>query len=155
MALHECLPLMLVVGSGLSGCESKPAGFTEAMTLGGEQVAAQTLNQGRDLYRMHCVSCHGEAGAGDGPAASGLQFPPRDFRTAEFSFVEPGELPTHEALVARIRSGAPDRGMPTWKGMRDEDLSAIAYYLKTFSVRWTEDSVRWAEDSPNSKEPDA
>jgi hypothetical protein len=28
--------------------------------------------------------------------------------------------------------------MPTWKGMRDEDLSALADYIKTFSPRWQE-----------------
>jgi mono/diheme cytochrome c family protein len=119
------------------------------MNLGGREVSAETLNAGRDLYRIHCVSCHGEAGAGDGPAASGLKFPPRDFRAAAFSFVAEGQLPTHEQLVDRIRTGVPDRGMPTWKGMRDEDLSALADYLKTFSPRWLEtSSPRWQEAQP-------
>ncbi|HVH97462.1 MAG TPA: cytochrome c [Enhygromyxa sp.] len=124
--------------AGLAGCESKQAAFTEPMTLGGREVSAETLNQGRDLYRVHCVSCHGESGAGDGPAARSLAFPPRDFRAADFSFVEPGQLPTHDALVERIRQGVPERGMPMWKGMRDDDLSALADYIKTFSPRWQE-----------------
>ena len=124
--------------AGLASCESKQAAFTEPMTLGGREVSAETLNQGRDLYRVHCVSCHGESGAGDGPAARSLAFPPRDFRAADFSFVEAGQLPTHDALVERIRQGVPERGMPTWKGMRDDDLSALADYIKTFSPRWQE-----------------
>jgi mono/diheme cytochrome c family protein len=127
-----------IVLASLAGCESKQPAFTEPMTLGGREVSAETLNHGRDLYRMHCVSCHGEAGAGDGPAARSLSFPPRDFRAAEFSFVPAGQLPTHEGLVDRIRNGAPERGMPTWKGMREEDLSALADYIKTFSSRWQE-----------------
>jgi mono/diheme cytochrome c family protein len=128
-------PLLLT----LAACESKPA-FTEPMTLGGREVPAATLNAGRDLYKTHCVSCHGETGAGDGPAARNLKFPPRDFRSADFSFVEGGALPSHEALVERIRSGAPERGMPTWKGMREEDLGALADYIKTFSPRWQADA---------------
>lgn len=133
---------LLVLGSSVAlsqtACESKAPAFSEPMTLGGREVSAETLNHGRDLYRVHCVSCHGEGGAGDGPAARSLVFPPRDFRTGEFSFAEAGRLPTHEALVERIREGVPERGMPTWKGMRDEDLSALAHYIETFSARWQE-----------------
>ncbi|PRP98307.1 Cytochrome c [Enhygromyxa salina] len=120
--------------------QSSAPAFTEAMNLGGREVSAQTLNEGRDLYIRYCVSCHGETGAGDGPAARSMKFPPRDFRTAAFSFVPEGELPSHEALVERIESGVPDRGMPPWKGMRDEDLSALADYVKTFSPRWKQDN---------------
>lgn len=143
-ATPKSLPLVLL-GAGVLGsplaCKAEEPGFTAPMTLGGRVVPAATLEQGRDLYRMHCASCHGEAGAGDGPAAKALTYPPRDFRAAEFSFAPAGELPSHEALVERIRTGAPDRGMPTWKGMRDEDLSALADYIKTFSPRWSEPSA--------------
>jgi mono/diheme cytochrome c family protein len=120
----------------LLGCSEPAPAFTEPMTLGGREVSPETLNQGRDLYFKYCVSCHGESGAGDGPAARSLKFPPRDFRVAEFSFVQKGELPSHEALVDRIRSGVPERGMPPWTGMREEDLSALADYIKTFSPAW-------------------
>jgi mono/diheme cytochrome c family protein len=130
---------LLGLSFGVSwGCDARPAGFSEPLTLGGRVVPAATLEQGRDLYRIHCASCHGQTGAGDGPAAASLEVPPRDFRTGEFSFVDPSGLPSHEALVAHIRRGAPERGMPSWKGMRDEDLSALADYIKTFSPRWAD-----------------
>ena len=123
----------------LAGCDSGSASaFSEPMTLGGREVSAQTLNDGRALYLRYCVSCHGDSGAGDGPAARSMKYPPRDFRVANFSFVAEGELPSHEALVERIETGVPDRGMPPWKGMRPEDLSALADYIKTFSPRWQE-----------------
>ena len=120
------------------GCNQSAPAFTEPMTLGGHEVAPAELNQGRDLYHRHCVSCHGDAGAGDGPAARNLKFAPRDLRKAEFSSVAAGELPSHEGLIQRIQTGAPERGMPSWKGMRTEDLSALANYIKTFSPRWVE-----------------
>ncbi|NVB36529.1 cytochrome c [Pseudenhygromyxa sp. WMMC2535] len=116
--------------------QSSAPTFSEPMTFGEREVSAQTLNEGRDLYFKYCVSCHGETGAGDGPAARNLKFPPRDFRTAAFSFVPEGTLPSHEALVERIRSGVPERGMPPWTGMREDDLSALADFIKTFSPRW-------------------
>jgi mono/diheme cytochrome c family protein len=120
----------------LCGCQEAAPAFTEPMTLGGREVSPDTLNHGRDLYFKYCVSCHGETGAGDGPAARSLKFPPRDFRVAKFSFAKDGELPAHEALVDRIRTGVPERGMPPWTGMREEDLSALADYIKTFSPAW-------------------
>jgi hypothetical protein len=98
----------------LGACNEPAPAFTEPLTLGGREVSPETLNQGRDLYFKYCVSCHGETGAGDGPAARSLKFPPRDFRLAQFSFVEAdparadsgaGQLPTHQELVDRIRSG--------------------------------------------------
>ncbi|KIG15017.1 cytochrome c class I [Enhygromyxa salina] len=121
----------------LAACSQGAPAFTEPMTLGGAEVSPATLNAGRDLYNRHCVSCHGDAGAGDGPAARNLKFPPLDFRVGQFSFVADGELPTHEQLIERIQTGVPERGMPPWKGMRVEDLSALANYIKTFSPRWS------------------
>ena len=32
---------------------------------------ARVISEGESLYRTHCAACHGEGGAGDGPAASG------------------------------------------------------------------------------------
>lgn len=133
----KSLLLMCLATSGAtSGCEDAKPAFSEPMKFGDREVSAATLNQGHDLYRKYCVSCHGETGAGDGAAARSLKFPPRDFRAAAFSFVPEGELPSHAALVERIRSGVPERGMPSWTGMREEDLSALADYIKTFSPRW-------------------
>lgn len=128
----------------LAACNQSPPAFTEPMSLGGHEVAPEALNEGRDLYMMHCVSCHGDAGAGDGAAARNLKFPPTDFRQAEFSFAAKGELPSHEALIQGIQTGAPDRGMPPWKGMRDDDLSALANYIKTFSPRFSKPSAEAA-----------
>jgi mono/diheme cytochrome c family protein len=136
------LPLVgLAVGlTLLGGCNQGAPAFAEPMTLGGREVSPEVLNHGRDLYRQHCVSCHGDAGAGDGPAARNLKFAPADFQKGEFSFVATGQLPSHDALIQHIQTGAPDRGMPSWKGMRLEDLSALADYIKTFSPRWSSPS---------------
>lgn len=141
---------LLMGGMLLGGCNEPAPAFTEPLTLGGREVSPETLNQGRDLYFKYCVSCHGDTGAGDGPAARSLKYPPRDFRLAKFSFgslvaSDParsdsgaGQLPTHQELVDRIRSGVPERGMPPWTGMREDDLSALADYIKTFSPAWRE-----------------
>ena len=40
------------------------------------------VEQGAALFRTHCMSCHGQTGRGDGPAAAALDAPPADL-TAE------------------------------------------------------------------------
>jgi mono/diheme cytochrome c family protein len=106
--------------------------------LGGEEISPAVLESGRQLYGRYCASCHGVDGDGAGPAGVGLRPSPRDFRTGEFTYKStPGDaLPTHEDLRDLIRKGVPERGMPGWKGLREEDLDAVAHYLKTFSPRW-------------------
>ncbi|HEY8393814.1 MAG TPA: CopD family protein [Thermaerobacter sp.] len=40
--------------------------------------APEVLERGREIYALHCASCHGPAGRGDGPAAAGMVPPPAD-----------------------------------------------------------------------------
>lgn len=120
-------------------CESGSAApFAAPIVLGGDEISADQLNNGRMLYGRYCASCHGVDGDGKGPAGVSLRPPPRDFRSGEFTYKStPGDaLPTHEDLRELIRKGVSERGMPGWAGLRDEDLDALAHYLKTFSPRW-------------------
>lgn len=38
----------------------------------------QSLEQGRRTYQIHCASCHGSTGQGDGPVAKDLKIAPTD-----------------------------------------------------------------------------
>lgn len=138
-AAFRRLGAALTLAMLLCACTESGIGkFHGSRTLGGEEVSAETLNRGRELYLKYCVSCHGAKGDGQGPAASGLE--PRDFTAADFrsKSTEGDALPTHEDLVRMISEGAVDRGMPAWNGLRDEDLDALAHFIKTFSPRWSE-----------------
>ena len=44
-----------------------------------------------------------------------------------------GALPTHQDLVNIIRRGMPYTSMPAWPDLSDQEVSDLAYYLKTFS----------------------
>jgi mono/diheme cytochrome c family protein len=39
---------------------------------------ADALTAGKDVYDLNCVTCHGESGAGDGPAGASLDPKPAD-----------------------------------------------------------------------------
>jgi mono/diheme cytochrome c family protein len=138
------LPLSLALLLAL-GCEpaQKQARFTAAVVLAGVEVPAAELEQGAHLYVRYCASCHGDEGDGRGPAAAGLPTAPSDFREARFRHAveSSDQLPKHQDLIEVISRGVPEAGMPGWRGMRPEDLSALANYIKTFSPRWKEDRV--------------
>ncbi len=137
--LRRGLVALLVLAGQATGCgDSAIPEFEGPRNLGGEEIPAATLNRGRDLYLKLCVSCHGAKGDGQGPAASGLD--PRDFTTAQFrnKSTQGDALPTHDDLTRMIREGAVDRGMPAWNGLPEQDLDALAHFIKTFSPRWSE-----------------
>jgi mono/diheme cytochrome c family protein len=91
---------------------------------------------GKNLYLKYCVQCHGEKGDGDGDATSHLLPRPRDFTQAKFKVrtTPNGALPTHQDLVNIIRLGMPYTSMPAWPDLTDQEVSDLAYFIKTFSA---------------------
>jgi len=86
---------------------------------------AGDLTRGELLYDRNCASCHGPAGAGDGPAATWLS--PR-----------PGNLAEHEYTWARLGealwNGVPGTAMQAWRDLAPEDLAALATVVRGFQL---------------------
>ncbi|MDZ4278581.1 MAG: CopD family protein, partial [Dehalococcoidia bacterium] len=40
------------------------------------EATEESLAIGQNLFERNCITCHGQTGEGDGPAAEGLEFPP-------------------------------------------------------------------------------
>ena len=139
MKAMNCATLLLLSASAL-GCTEDPPKFSAPMVLGGQEVSAEVLNAGHRSFELRCASCHGRDGSGQGPAATGLAEPPRDFRQADFKYksADDGGLPTDGDLDITIRNGKLANGMPAFGGLNDDDRHAIIQYLKTFSPRWAE-----------------
>lgn len=99
-------------------------------------TAAQDLDRGRTLYQKWCAGCHGDDGAGEGPAAAFMLPRPRDFTGAIYQIrsTASGAIPTDADLRRVIDEGMPGTAMPGWRsklgpGERDDVIA----YLKTFS----------------------
>jgi len=90
---------------------------------------------GKNLYLKYCSQCHGENGDGEGYATPHLLPKPRNFTTGKFKVrtTASGALPTHQDLVDIIRRGMPYTSMPAWPDFSDQELSDLAYFIKTFS----------------------
>ncbi len=90
---------------------------------------------GKVIYDDKCAQCHGYEGDAASVAKTYFRPQPRDFTAATYKFrsTPNGELPTTEDIKRSIRLGMPYTGMPAWPEFSDQELTNLAYYLKTFA----------------------
>lgn len=93
------------------------------------------------LYATHCASCHGDTGAGDGPAAWLVNPRPRDFTRALYRLrsTPSGQLPTDADIARSIRVGLPGTPMTGFEGiLSDAEIAALVEQVKGFSPRFAD-----------------
>ncbi|HYU01531.1 MAG TPA: c-type cytochrome [Gemmatimonadales bacterium] len=106
-------------------------------------LPVQDTTKGRAVYEKWCAGCHGDTGAGDGPAAAYMLPRPRNFTGAVYKIrtTASGQLPTDADLMHAIDEGLPGSAMPAWKGrLSDAERRDVMAYLKTFSSFFTDTS---------------
>lgn len=108
-------------------------------------LAAQDTARGKVVYDKWCAQCHGDTGAGDGPAARYMLPRPRDFTAALYQFrtTPSGQLPTDEDLRRVIDAGVPGTAMPGWQDrLSAADRREVLAYIKTFSAFFADSTQR-------------
>jgi mono/diheme cytochrome c family protein len=87
---------------------------------------AEATLEGKKIYTMYCVTCHGSKGKGDGIAAPGLSKPPADHSS---DFVQ---KQTDGALFWIITAG--NNPMPTYKATLTETQRwQVINYIRTLA----------------------
>ena len=71
-----------------------------------------SLTEGKALFAAACASCHGDTGAGNGPAAGALAPSPTNFHLKK---------PTAERAWEVLENGVPGTAMAPWKDQLSED----------------------------------
>jgi DMSO reductase family type II enzyme heme b subunit len=117
-----------------------------------DKIQAKRANMtSKEIYQFRCAVCHGEEGAGDGPAADFLYPKPRDFTLGTFKYkTSPGELPIRdEDLFDIIKHGLNGTGMPGWKTLlTDEQINSLIPVIKSFDIAgsWVPEEADEDED---------
>lgn len=99
-----------------------PAGMTPA------QLDARV---GEQVYRQHCIACHGENGNGRTEIGQHLAPPPRDFtRKAEMAALNDADL------TRAITHGVSGTAMAPWEGvLNKEDVRRVILFIRTTFAR--------------------
>ena len=111
-----------------------PAGSVRAQ---GPDLGTEAQREsGKNTYLKYCSQCHGEKGDGEGYATPHVLPKPRNFTAGKFKVrtTPNGALPTQQDLVNIIRRGMPYTSMPAWPNLSNQDVSNLAYFIKTFSA---------------------
>ena len=87
---------------------------------------SESIAAGKALWSLHCSSCHGKTGLGDGSKAAQLKTQPPDFTTAAVQGQSDG------SLFYKTSEGRDD--MPSFKKKipDQEDIWNLVVYIRTF-----------------------
>ncbi|MFG0244104.1 MAG: c-type cytochrome [Phycisphaerales bacterium JB054] len=125
--------LCLFAGLGLVACgRGTEAPATPPTTPGTAGSAATTVARGATLFEETCAGCHGTTGKGDGPAAAGSPTKPRDLTAEPYKFVSIKDGTSEvDALVAYLRVGRIESGMPPYGFMQPDELKSLALFIES------------------------
>jgi mono/diheme cytochrome c family protein len=93
-------------------------------------ATAELMAKGKELFAQNCVSCHGEQGRGDGPAASSMSPGPRNFAVTT-SWVNGHDLPS---LYKTLSEGIRGSSMASFDYLSKQDRMALAHYVQSMGA---------------------
>jgi len=83
--------------------------------------------RGKKVFGTYCVVCHGADGKGDGPAATGLKPPPRNF-TSSSGWTRGYTIAD---IYTTITEGVKGTGMGAFNMISPQDRFALAHYIES------------------------
>lgn len=92
-----------------------------------KNATPQLLSEGETLYKSNCASCHGETGAGGGPASAGLNPAPRNFTSVDGW----KNGPKLSQIYTTLQEGIPGSAMVSYDYLLPEQKFALAHYIRT------------------------
>lgn len=91
-----------------------------------KNATPQLLSEGEQLYKSNCSSCHGETGAGGGPASAGLNPAPRNFTSVDGW----KNGPKLTQIYSTLQEGIPGSAMVSYDYLLPEQKFALAHYIR-------------------------
>ncbi|TDJ70871.1 MAG: hypothetical protein E2O39_09390 [Planctomycetota bacterium] len=95
-----------------------------------------TLRESSDMYRQHCLHCHGNEGGGNGPTADFVSPRPRDYRLGKFKWTAVDRnQPRREDLLNILEQGAKGSAMPSFMRFSRGQLEGLVDYVRLLAIR--------------------
>ena len=88
---------------------------------------AKTIEQGKKVAEVNCVTCHGPKGKGDGAAAVALNPKPADWTSKKVQDESDGEI------FWKISTGRV--AMPAWRHLPENERWALVRYIRTLAAK--------------------
>jgi hypothetical protein len=85
------------------------------------------IEKGRESYKITCASCHGEAGAGGGPASIGLNPAPRNF-TSHDGWINGESI---SGIYNTLQEGIPNGSMIPYDFLSHEEKFGLIHYIRS------------------------
>ncbi len=85
------------------------------------------LARGKVLFEQNCVACHGPEGHGDGPAAKGLNPPPRNF-SQPTGWINGYQI---EGIWKTLQEGVKGSAMVEYDYLSTKDRMALVHYVQS------------------------
>jgi mono/diheme cytochrome c family protein len=86
--------------------------------------------KGETLYKARCVTCHGAAGAGDGPAGKALKDKPKDWTKGE-GLKDLSDQQIHDSIKQGGKAVGKSPAMIAFPTLSDADIQNVIAYIKT------------------------
>jgi mono/diheme cytochrome c family protein len=104
------------------------------------KLTNDALERGSQLYRLHCVHCHGLSGDGRGHTAPWVNPHPRDYRQGVFKFTSSSQeqgvrKPRRADLIRTVRQGVEGTSMPAFNLLPEPALEDLISYVIHLSIR--------------------
>jgi caa(3)-type oxidase subunit IV len=96
----------------------------------------EIVAHGKTIFMQQCVSCHGDAGHGDGPAAAALNPRPRNF-TQDAGWKN-GRKPSE--IFKTLKEGIPGSGMASFATIPAEDRWTLSHYVASIGPNILKDT---------------
>ncbi len=87
---------------------------------------AELLSEGEKLYKANCSSCHGENGAGGGPAAMGLNPAPKNFTDAQ-NWKNGSSI---SGIYTTLQEGIAGGAMVAYDYLLPKEKISLAHYIR-------------------------
>ena len=86
---------------------------------------SEVLDEGAEIFKTNCATCHGPQGHGDGPAGQSLDPKPKDLSELQ-------KIVGDDYLFWRISEGKPGTSMVEWKGiLTEEQIWQVVSFIRT------------------------